>query len=82
MADQNYEIDIDAGGDVEEMQVDNDAGVNRKGRGFGSGGESQLASRNGSGRLAGSANPAHATAVRCTIPITPSNLPLRGLGEV
>jgi hypothetical protein len=65
MADQNYEIDIEQGRDDDEMQVDNDtAAINRKGRGFvGNSGDSQLDSRNGK---TSSANPTHATAVRCT----------------
>jgi hypothetical protein len=65
MADQNYEIDIEPGRDDDEMQVDNDTTViNRKGRGFvGNSGDSQLDSHNGK---TSTANPAHATAVRCT----------------
>jgi hypothetical protein len=65
MADQNYEIDIEQARDDDEMQVDNDtAAINRKGRGFvGNSGDSQLDSRNGK---TSSANPTHATAVRCT----------------
>ena len=64
MADQNYEIDIEPGRDDDEMQVDSDtAAINRKGRGFvGNSGDSQLDSRNG---RTSSANPTHATAVRC-----------------
>lgn len=72
MTDQNYEIDIEPGNE-DDMQLDNDTSnsVNRKGRGFGSGGGDAQLARNGSGRLGGTGNPAHATAVRCTSPLLP-----------
>lgn len=69
MADQNYEIDIEAGRDDDEMQVDNDAAtVTRRGRGFGGNtGDAQLSNRNG--KIGGAGHPGPATAVRCTSPL-------------
>jgi hypothetical protein len=66
MADQNYEIDIEAGHD-DEMQVDDEAGTRQRGRGFagsGGGGDSQMSF--GNANNAGSQAPA--TAVRCMFP--------------
>ena len=67
MADSTYEIDIEAGHEAEEMQVDREetsSSLNRKGRGFGrESGASHYAARNG--RTGVSGNPSHATAVRC-----------------
>lgn len=73
MTDQNYEIDIEAGRDDNEMQIDTDAPpVTRRGRGFGGNtGDAQLSNRNGKIGIAG--NPGPATAVRCTVP---DSLPL------
>jgi len=69
MAEPNYEIDIDAGRDDDEMQVDDGlSAANRKGRSFGEKStDGYLASRNG--RTGGAGNPAHATAVRCNISV-------------
>jgi hypothetical protein len=67
MTDQNYEIDIEAGRDDDEMQIDDDTGpVTRRGRGFGGNtGDAQLSSRNGKmSTAAGNLGPV--TAVRCT----------------
>ena len=65
MADQSYEIDIDAGRDDDEMQIDDDAPtVTRRGRGFGGNtGNSQLNAHNG--KMSSSGAPGPATAVRC-----------------
>jgi hypothetical protein len=62
MADQNYEIDIEAGHD-DEMQVDDESATRHRGRGFNSsaGGDSQMSFANATN--AGSQGPA--TAVRC-----------------
>jgi hypothetical protein len=67
MADENYEIDIEAGHD-DEMQVEDD-GTRQRGRGFaggggGGGGDSQMSF--GNANNAGSQAPA--TAVRCMFP--------------
>lgn len=69
MADQSYEIDIEPGREDDEMQIDNDTNiVKRRGRGFGSNtGDVQLSVRNE--KTGGPGNPAHATAVRCMLPI-------------
>ena len=65
MTEQNYEIDIEAGHEDEEMQVDDEPGVRQRGRGFrGSGGDSQMGQRNASATSTGIQGPA--TAVRCT----------------
>ena len=69
MAEQNYEIDIDAGRDDDEMQIDNDTStVTRRGRGFGgNAGDSQLSARNGKMGITGTPGPT--TAVRCKSPL-------------
>ena len=62
MDDTNYEIDIEAGHDDEEMQVDEDmSSLNRKGRGFR--GNARVGPYGGRNNVSG--NPAPATAVRC-----------------
>jgi hypothetical protein len=69
MGDQSYEIDIDAGRDDEEMQIDDDTPtITRRGRGFGGNtGDSQLNARNG--KLASTGTPGPTTAVRCKLPL-------------
>jgi len=65
MTEQNYEIDIEAGHEDEEMQVDDEPGVRQRGRGFGgSGGDSQVGVRHANATSTGIQGPA--TAVRCT----------------
>ena len=68
MGDQSYEIDIDAGRDDDEMQIDDTSTVTRRGRGFGGNtGDSQLNARNG--KMSSSGTPGPATAVRCKSPL-------------
>jgi len=65
MADQNFEIDIEAGRDDDEMQVDEEAQtMKRRGRGFRSGTANHQPLQR---RAEGVANPSHATAVRCML---------------